>query len=46
MAGLLWGLVLLLLVVWVVAGVLVNELWFRRLEGSEGNPDGEFEGAG
>ena len=30
----------------VVAGVLVNELWFRRLEGSEGNPEGEFEGAG
>jgi predicted PurR-regulated permease PerM len=30
----------------VVAGVLVDALWFRRLEGSEGHPDGEFEGAG
>ena len=30
----------------VVAGVLVDELWFRRLEGSEGNSEGRSEGAG
>ena len=30
----------------VVAGVLVDALWFRRLEGFEGNPEGESEGAG
>ena len=30
----------------VVAGVLVDELWFRRLEGSEGNSEGRSEGTG
>ena len=30
----------------VVAGVLVDELWFRRLEGSERNFEGGSEGTG
>jgi predicted PurR-regulated permease PerM len=30
----------------VTAGVLIDELWFRRLEGSEGYPGAESEGTG
>ncbi len=30
----------------VVAGAMVDQLWSRRLEESEGNPEREFEGAG
>ena len=30
----------------VVAGDMVDQLWSRRLEESEGNPEREFEGAG